>query len=520
MENGLSLVNEGAVVQVVLHSADGKNEVDDAMLHKLTQVVSEPPEGTVAIVLTGAGDNFCSGRAASPLPRPAQNEDLRAAVKSKGAAPILALYEAIRASSVPVACFVRGLASGLGCALVAACDHAVAEADSQFEATEIEKQFAPALLMSALFPSVHPKAIARLVLTAQSIDAQTALAAGLIGEIVEPGELDRARASFAAFMNSRAPHAVRGIKRFLHGAANRSSADRTEFAADVLADSVVERLKPAKPVTPSPGMRYLDRAGERIAYLDAGAGPAVVLLHSLGTSSALWDDILPALSARYRVIAIDARGHGHSTKHQACTGDDIAKDVIAVADAAEVDRFALLGISMGGQTAIRVAAEAGRRVTALVLSSAYADVSGPEAEQRLAVTGQTLKKLPMHVFAGMYVEHTLNRNTPYPGREKLAQQIAAVSPQHYLETLQIICRDDVTHLLHDIEAPTLVLNAQNDASVPQSVSAKLTEGIRGALERTLPDAAHLACIDAPEAYVETLLDFLDRHTNEDGAVWK
>jgi pimeloyl-ACP methyl ester carboxylesterase len=338
--------------------------------------------------------------------------------------------------------------------------------------------------------------------------------------VVEPGELDRARDGFVAFMNSRAPHAIRGIKRFLHGATNPYSAERAVLAADVLADSIAERLKPPMPATPSPGIRYLDRGGERIAYLDVGAGPAVMLLHSLGTSSALWDDILPALSARYRVIAIDARGHGESTRHQACSGDDIARDVIAVADAAEIDRFALLGISMGGQTAIRVAAESGRRVAALVLSSAYADVSGPEAEQRLAVAGQMLKKVPMQVFARMYVEQTLNRNTPYASREKLAQQIAAVSPQHYLEALQAICRDDVTPLLHDIVAPALVLNAAHDASVPKSVSAKLTEGIRGALERTLADAAHLACIDAPNAYVETVLDFLEQHTNEDGAAWK
>jgi pimeloyl-ACP methyl ester carboxylesterase/enoyl-CoA hydratase/carnithine racemase len=520
MEGNLLLQMKGNVLHIVLDSGDGRNEVDDATILALTHAISDPPEATVAIALSGAGENFCAGRIASPPPTFAPNEDPRPAIRILGAAPILALYDAIRSSSVPVACFVRGLASGLGCALVAASDYAVADTLARFEANELEKQFAPALLMSALFARIHVKAISHLVLTAQSIDAKNALAIGLIGQIVSPWELDNALDDFVDFMNSRAPQALRGVKRFLRESGGMHPPDLAVLAADVLAESMVARLEETAPLTALHEKQFLTVEGERIAYIDVGKGPAVVLLHSLGTSSALWDDILPALTANYRVVAMDARGHGDSTKQGAWDADSMANDIVAVTEAAGLERFGLVGISMGGLTAVRVAAMLGRRVAAMVLSSAYACVSGPAAEKRLASMQGMLKKLPMHMFARMYVEQTLNRNTAYSKREKLTQQMAAVSSSDYLEILRAISTDDVSDLLRDIETPTLVLNAGLDRSVPRAVSAKLTEGIPHATEETLPDAAHLACVDRPDAYAGVLLAHFEKHTDEAGAVWK
>ncbi|MEX3786499.1 alpha/beta fold hydrolase [Paraburkholderia sp. BR14374] len=520
MDENLLLKMKGNVLYIALNSADGMNEVDDAMMRELTRVIGDPPEGTVAIVLSGVGENFCAGRAASPPPALPPTEDPRPAIKARGAAPILALYEAIRSTAVPVACFVRGLASGLGCALVAASDYAVADARSQFEADELDKQFAPALLMSALFERIHVKAISRLVLTGRPIDATTALQFGLIGEIVAPSELDKALGDFIAFMNSRAPQALHGIKTFLRESGEVPASKRAALAADVLADSIAARLEAPAPFVPAHEKRFLTVAGERIAYIDVGTGPAVVLLHSLGTSSALWDDILPALAAKHRVVAIDARGHGDSTKHSAWNADDVANDVVAVADAVGLNRFGLVAISMGGLTAVRVAAKLRQRVAVMVLSSAYAGVSGPAVEKRLAAAEGMLKKLPMHLFARMYAEQTLHRNTAYAKRERLAQQIASMSQTDYLEISRAVCTDDISVFLHDIEVPTLVLNAALDASVPTAISAKLTQGIQGAEEQTLPAAGHLACVDTPDAYAEALLVLFEKYTDEDEAVWK
>ena len=61
-------------------------------------------------------------------------------------------------------------------------------------------------------------------------------------------------------------------------------------------------------------LKYLDLHGDRVAYREAGAGEALLLIHGMGGSSATWKAVLPELSKRYRVVAPDLLGHGQSAK--------------------------------------------------------------------------------------------------------------------------------------------------------------------------------------------------------------
>jgi pimeloyl-ACP methyl ester carboxylesterase len=61
-------------------------------------------------------------------------------------------------------------------------------------------------------------------------------------------------------------------------------------------------------------MKYLDLHGDRVAYREAGAGEALLLIHGMARSSATWRAILPQLSKKYRVVAPDLFGHGESAK--------------------------------------------------------------------------------------------------------------------------------------------------------------------------------------------------------------
>jgi pimeloyl-ACP methyl ester carboxylesterase len=218
--------------------------------------------------------------------------------------------------------------------------------------------------------------------------------------------------------------------------------------------------------------------------------------------------VIAKLALHHRIIALDARGHGGSSNHAGYVPEAVAEDVIAVVERLGLDRFSLLGISMGGLTAVRVAAAMGSRVRALVLSSTYASVAGAAAEQRIGNVERMLERMPMAAFARAYAEQTLAPTTPYDARDALAEQIATVSKSDYLATLRAIARDDVTSLLDRIESRCLVLNAEFDLSVPRAVSQKLVDGIRGAVSAEVPGARHLACIDAPERYAAIVNTFL------------
>lgn len=507
MTDGLLLTCDGQVLVVTLANGE-RNEISDAMVGALTRCFREPEAGTAAIVVRARGSVFCGGRAAGPPPAPPAGLDPYEWLRTQGVSPILALYEAIRSSPVPVACFVQGLASGLGAALVASCDHAVAAADAQFDAPELDKQFAPGLLMSALVRRVQRQTIGRLVLSMHPISAQDALSAGLVSQVVPAGALDAAADAFIQTMNSRSPHALADVKRFLREEPDsRDAASRAALAAEVTAASLVKRAMPFSEVPSQPTGR-IPVGGEDVAYDDSGTGPVLVLLHSLGTSRELWSVVAAQWARQFRVIAIDARGHGASTNRGGYLPDGLAADVLGVLDALKVRRFALLGISMGGLTAVRVAAAAGPRVTSLVLSSSYVSAAGPRGEQRAAAIEQMLGRVPMVGFARAYVEQTLAPATPWRERERVARLIAAVSKEDYLQTVRAICRDDVTPWLPRVGARTLVLAAENDLSVPKEESHRLAAGIAGAMLADVPGTRHLACCDAPEAYAHAVAQFV------------
>ena len=97
-------------------------------------------------------------------------------------------------------------------------------------------------------------------------------------------------------------------------------------------------------------------------------GPVVVLSNSLGTTHRMWDAQLGALEERFRVVRYDTRGHGASPVPDGPYAiDDLADDLVALLDRLGVERAHLVGLSLGGMTAMRVAARDPERVDRLVL---------------------------------------------------------------------------------------------------------------------------------------------------------
>ncbi|HEY4610273.1 MAG TPA: alpha/beta fold hydrolase, partial [Ilumatobacteraceae bacterium] len=111
-------------------------------------------------------------------------------------------------------------------------------------------------------------------------------------------------------------------------------------------------------------------AGSRIAYFESGRPwrPSLVLTHSLGSDHRMWAPQIEALKSDYFIIAIDNIGHGESSVP---SGDysvsDFAEAVIAVADAAELERFHFCGLSVGGITGLLVAAHHPDRLLSLTV---------------------------------------------------------------------------------------------------------------------------------------------------------
>ncbi|MER6945999.1 alpha/beta hydrolase [Nonomuraea sp. NPDC000554] len=274
----------------------------------------------------------------------------------------------------------------------------------------------------------------------------------------------------------------------------------------------------------------------KIAYEEAAPRtPAgtVVLVHGSAADMRLWDHQFRALSETYRVIRYDWRGYGRSgdAEGEVCHHEDL----LAVMDALEVERAALVGSSDGGKYATEAALAAPSRVAALVpiCSSLTGHVWPPEmldqARERVhtSVPADRLARYragtadhvhPEDVRA-MAEAHTLWQVAgPDRGRDALTDEAweAAVEMCRLMferswtgpRSTQRLLAPPAATRLHEITAPTLVINGLSDVAGIQEVSSLLATGIPGARRIDLPQTGHLPPLERPSEVTTALTTFL------------
>lgn len=243
---------------------------------------------------------------------------------------------------------------------------------------------------------------------------------------------------------------------------------------------------------------------EAIAFRRAGtAGPPVLLIHSLGTSSILWRSTLSALSPAWQVVAMDCRGHGGSTNRTGFTLDHIARDALALMSHLGFESFHLIGISMGGLISATLWSIAPERVRSLLLANSYATI-GAAAPNRLAQLKAAMAATTMPAFATGYVADTVLPGAPDDVRSELERAIGGVKKEDYIQTLEAIVQGDVTAQLRSVTCPTTVVVGDQDKRTPPEVARGLAALVPQSRLTVLAGAGHLSVIDQPTAFNRTL----------------
>jgi aminoacrylate hydrolase len=218
--------------------------------------------------------------------------------------------------------------------------------------------------------------------------------------------------------------------------------------------------------------------GCRVAYDVAGSGSDLVLIPGLGGAASFWSAIVPLLTDRFRVVAVDHRGAGRSDRPEGSYFlRQIASDTLAVLDALGVGAAHVVGHSTGGVVAQCVAIDAPGRVASLVLSGSW---DRPDARFRELFQA----RLEVLLRAGPAVYQRLTHALGFPA-EWLEQEHAALEQAierapATLEPIavaaariQMLLRDDRADELGRIRCRTLVLGADDDAIVPLYHSHRL-----------------------------------------------
>jgi 3-oxoadipate enol-lactonase len=248
-----------------------------------------------------------------------------------------------------------------------------------------------------------------------------------------------------------------------------------------------------------------------LAYDVTGApdAPPVALAGSLGTTRAIWDRQLPALSGA-RVIRCDHRGHGASPAPPGpYTIEDLGCDLLQLLDRLKVARASVCGISLGGMVGMWLAANAPERVDRLVVicSSAHLPpASDWHARARAVLTAGDTGTIADAVL-GRWLTPAF-RATHRATADGLRRMLAGVPPAGYAACCAAIAAMDLRPRLGAIRAPTLVIAGAEDPATPPDHGSRIAAAIPDA-RLEIVQAAHLANVERPEAVSRLLADHLD-----------
>ena len=256
-------------------------------------------------------------------------------------------------------------------------------------------------------------------------------------------------------------------------------------------------------------LKSVETSTGRIAYREAGSGPALVCLHGLGGSSRSWTNQLAAMSDTRRVIAWDCPGYGGSADHAAGKphpadfADALAEMLNGIGVEGPID---LVGHSMGGIVAPQFAARHAGRVRRLVLSATrvgFRDWGSYEERLRLRET------MSDEEFGRSRAENMCGPSASPEVKAEIASIAAEIRSSGYRVAVHLLSVSDNSAEVAALAMPVMVLAGDGDGVVPEEATVALAGAISGAVRHVIAGAGHAAYVEQPAAYNALLREFLN-----------
>ena len=244
-----------------------------------------------------------------------------------------------------------------------------------------------------------------------------------------------------------------------------------------------------------------------LAYTDSGTGEALVLIHGLGGSAWSWRQQVEELLQEYRVIAMDLRGHGQSgyRAEEAITIRALAADVLALLQGLGIEQAHFCGHSLGGMIALEILVRSGSLMKSLVLTSTTAFFPPPQLlEEFLGL----FDNLDMAAWARFMAPRLLRRGAPAALAEEVVEMIIATPRAVYRQALVAAFLGDYRWMLPVLDLPTMILVGKEDQATPVGYARYLASQIRNSSLQVVPEAAHLAPQEHPQAFNRQLREHL------------
>lgn len=252
-----------------------------------------------------------------------------------------------------------------------------------------------------------------------------------------------------------------------------------------------------------------------LAYRDEGSGPTLVLLHGGYLDHGMWEQQIAAFARHHRVIAPDARGHGASSN--AATPFRHTDDLAALLHHLDAAPAVLVGVSMGGATAVDTALEHPRLVRAVVITGVGTSEPTFEDPWSLEVLAEQQRALATGDVEGWVEAHLRFAVGPHRTPEDIRQDVLRSLREMALHTVSKHTADepdrhvpvpDTWKRAAGIDVPVLAIDGALDSPDHLAMARRLTTTVRDGRSTTVAHAAHYPNMEEPAAYNTHLTTFL------------
>jgi pimeloyl-ACP methyl ester carboxylesterase len=252
-----------------------------------------------------------------------------------------------------------------------------------------------------------------------------------------------------------------------------------------------ETLPPTPTLPEAETSGYAPVNGIKIWYAEFGKGEPVILLHGGLGNSSYWGHQVPVLAKHYRVIVMDSRGHGRSTRDEQPFGYDLmASDVLGLMDHLEIEKAAIVGWSDGGIIGLDIAIHHPERLTRLFAFAANSDPSGVK----------DVSKSPVFTAYIVRAEKEYEKLSPTPKEYKsFLDQIGKMwqTQPHF-----------TNEQLEGIKVPTWIVDADHDEAIKRENTLYMADTIPDAGLLIQPEVSHFSFLQDPVQFNGNVLHFL------------
>jgi esterase len=264
--------------------------------------------------------------------------------------------------------------------------------------------------------------------------------------------------------------------------------------------------------------------GLRLHYREWGseASPPLVLLHGITSNAQTWDRFAPAMTDRFRVLALDQRGHGESDWAGAYSTKLMSDDLEAFAEALGLGKFALVGHSMGGCNAYFYSADYPGRVSCLVIGDFGPDVVGSSAGNQvaariIAAAGASIADpeeaiqpaLALNVRAAEDdVRERVLANLRRRGDGRWVWRYDAAGLAGNGPADRMPSPEQQWRLLERLECPTLLVRGAETDILRRDTAERMVEVIRDCRLVEVPNAGHSIPLENPSGWADAVRPFL------------